>query len=306
MEIKQIKHGGWENNLRLANGEVELIISLDVGPRILSYRTTDGKNVLKNYDEQMGKSGESEWMIRGGHRLWIAPEDEQRSYVPDNESITHTLRDDDSVALENEGVAPWHLKKELTISLNAESSQVTLHHKVTNESEQPAEVASWGLSVMAPGGMEIIPLPPLGKHPCALLPNRTMIAWPYTDLADPRWRFGSKFITLKQTADGAPTKLGLAHTEKWIGYLLDDTLFVKTFPLEPDAEYPDRGCNFETFTNGDMLEIESLGPLRKIAPGESTSHTEVWHLFSGVTQPHSLKENEIAEWIEPFLHQMGL
>src|SRR2546423_1405942 len=82
MRIKQFQYGGWENNLQLANEHVEIIISLDVGPRILSYKTRNGENVLKNYPEQMGTAGEAKWMIRGGHRFWIAPEDELLSYVP--------------------------------------------------------------------------------------------------------------------------------------------------------------------------------------------------------------------------------
>ncbi len=82
------------------------------------------------------------------------------------------------------------------------------------------------------GGLEIIPHPPLGVHPRDLLPNRLMIIWPYTNLTDPRWRFGETFITLRQTANaGQPTKLGLAHKQKWIGYLTRDSLFIKTIEL---------------------------------------------------------------------------
>ena len=156
------------------------------------------------------------------------------------------------------------------------------------------------------GGLEIIPLPPLGEHPRDLLPNRPMVAWPYTDLSDPRWRFGWRFITLRQTAEGSPTKLGLAHREKWVGYLLPNSLFIKAFDYEEGAAYPDLGCNFETFSNADMLEIESLSPLRKLAPGESVSHSERWYLFDVAEQPDSLKENDLAEWLEPMLKSAGL
>src|SRR5262249_29023663 len=122
----------------------------------------------------------------------------------------------------------------------------------------------------------------------------------------PRWRFGEHFITLRQTAEGHPTKLGLAHKEKWVGYLTRDALFIKTFDHVEGAAYPDMGCNFETFTNNEMLEIESLGPLQKVEPGASISHTEHWHLFGEIPQPHSLKERELFEWIAPFLKDIGL
>ena len=50
--------GGWPNNVRLANEHAELIITLDVGPRVISYRTTGGENVFKTFDDQLGGSGE--------------------------------------------------------------------------------------------------------------------------------------------------------------------------------------------------------------------------------------------------------
>jgi hypothetical protein len=306
VRINKLTHGGWENNLLLGNDHVELLISLDVGPRILAYKTPDGENVLKTYDEQLGKSGEAQWMIRGGHRLWLAPEDEKRSYVPDNVPVKYELTEPNSVRLENAPVEPWNVKKEMTVSLAADSSEVTIVHTATNEGATSISVATWGLTVMPPRGLEIIPLPPLGVHPRDLLPNRLMVVWPYTDLSDPRWRFGWRFITLRQTPDGDPAKLGLAHKEKWIGYLTRHDLFIKTFGHEEGAEYPDLGCNFETFTNNEMLEIESLSPLRVLAPGESVSHTERWYLIGGVPEPDSLKEPALATWIEPLLKQVGL
>lgn len=306
MHIKQLKHAGWEHNLQLINDKVELIVSLDVGPRILSYKTPTGENVLKNYPDQMGTVGETKWMIRGGHRFWIAPEDEILSYVPDNLPVTHDFNGHNSVRLTNSGVDPWNIKKEMTITLAESTSEVTIVHRAINESKKPIEIASWGLSVMAPGGLEIIPLPPLGEHPRDLLPNRLMVAWPYTDLTDERWRFGWRFITLRQTANGTPTKLGLAHKEKWVAYLMRNALFVKTFDHVEGEAYPDSGCNFETFTNNEMLEIESLSPLRMLGPGESVQHTEHWYLLDVAAQPFSLKERALAEWIEPLLESIGV
>ena len=49
-----------------------------------------------------------------------------------------------------------------------------------------------------------------------------------------------------------------------------------------DQTYADRGCNFELYTDANILEVETLGPLATLAPGEKTEHTEIWSLFSGV------------------------
>jgi hypothetical protein len=38
------------------------------------------------------------------------------------------------------------------------------------------------------------------------------------------------------------------------------------------------GCNTETYTDSDILEIESLGPLTRLEPGASVEHRESWLL----------------------------
>lgn len=304
MQIQKVSYEGWANNALLSNQHVELIVTLDVGPRVIAYRAPHGNNVFKNYPAQMGGTGENEWLIRGGHRLWIAPEGEL-SYAPDNTPVKHEILPN-GIRVENPPVAPWGLHKFMTITLAEDSSEVTLHHRVVNESNAPVEISSWGLSVMAPGGLEIIPLPELGEHPRDLLPNRLIVPWPYTDMTDPRWRFGSEFITLRQTHDGTPTKLGLAHKEKWVAYLNGETLFVKTFEFTEGAAYTDFGCNFETFSNEEMLEVETLSPLRKLQPGEAVEHTEKWYLLGNAPQPPSLQEQDLGEWIQPILVQLGV
>jgi hypothetical protein len=304
MKIEKTAFGGWQNCLRLANDHAELILTLDVGPRVISYQVTGGQNVFKTTPEELGATHEPHFVPRGGHRIWIAPE-EERTYAPDNVPVAHELLPD-GVHMTNAAKAPWHLQKELTVRLAPHSSSVTVEHRATNRGPEPTTLATWGLTVMQPGGLEIIPNPPFGEHPRDLLPNRQHVLWPYTDTSDERWRWGREFITLRQTPHSSPAKLGLAHREKWVGYLMRNALFIKTFDYEAGAQYTDFGCNFETFTNAHLLEIETLGPLRTLAPGESTAHSESWHLFGSIPEPHSLKEPALAEWLAPFLSRVGL
>lgn len=304
MALDYVRFGGWENNVRLCNEHVEVIITLDVGPRIISYRTSAGDNVFKTFADQLGSVGEPKWQARGGHRFWLAPEDEGRSYVPDNIGIEHRVISDDSVEFTNEPASIFPVKKVLRLSLDPGSSRVTVVHHAENHGTTEIQLATWGLSVMAPGGIEIIPMPPLGQHPRDLLPNRTMILWPYTEMADDRWRWGKNFITLRQSPTHGPAKIGLAHRDKWVAYHRANTLFVKSFVYLEGAIYPDHGCNFETFTNQEMLEVESLGPLVSLAPGAATEHAEHWQLFDAAGEPPS-QDEKIGEWIAPFLRKAG-
>jgi hypothetical protein len=295
--VESVAAHGWKNNLRISNGDAELLVTLDVGPRILSYRLKGGKNVFKEYPEQLGKSGESDWMIRGGHRLSIAPEDPKRSYVPDNDPVTYKVLDK-STGLVRLTAAPDKVNgitREMDVLLAAKGSRVKVVHRIKNVGTKAVELSPWAVTVLAPGGVEIIPEPPRKPFPndpskasvADYAPDRSIVFWPYFSFLNQGWNFGVKYITLwpsltRQGAKYGPTKVGMKHRMEWVAYLNEGNLFVKRFDFEKDKTYPDGGCNLETFANADMLDIETLGPLVQLAPGAVIEHTETWDLVSGV------------------------
>lgn len=291
LTVEKVEYKGWKNNLKIANGDAELIVTLDVGPRVISYRLADGKNVFAEFAPHLGKSGESTWMVRGGHRLWAAPEDPQRTYAPDNGPVAVTELGPGSVRLTPAPETAFGLQKEMDITLDASGSRVTLVHRIRNVGKAPTDLAAWALSVMAGGGVEVIPLPPKRPHPgdpknarsaADFGPDLALALWSYTDFTDSRFHFGSKAITLRQDPHKGATKLGLNHKMGWVGYLNAGTLFVKRFDFQEGKHYPDLGVNYETFSNQSMVEMESLGPLARLAPGEAVEHTERWELIAGV------------------------
>ncbi len=293
-----IAFGGWNNNLHLQNGACELLITLDVGPRILKFAPRGGDNVFKIFDEQLGGMQEEGWQIRGGHRLWLAPEAFPFSYSPDNFEVDCQVYPNGGAILTAPDEMPQGFSKQIDVSLHPELARVRLVHRLTNVVDEEQEVAAWMLSVMAPGGTEIIPQPPVANHP-GLGPgdfsaDRTLILWPFTDLNDPRFYFGTRFITLKHDASRGATKLGLNHAGGWAAYYLDGTLFVKHFSLDTRGTYPDRNCNFETFSNEEMTEIETLSPLTKLPPGGVLEAIEEWELFTDIPEFDARDEDSIA------------
>jgi hypothetical protein len=54
--------------------------------------------------------------------------------------------------------------------------------------------------------------------------------------------------------------------------------FTKRFDFAENAVYPDMNSNTELYTVGDFIEVETLAPLKKLAPGESAEHVERWEL----------------------------
>lgn len=276
--VQTIPFRGWPNALQLSNGKAELIITLDVGPRILSYALHGGTNVFNIYEDQAGGVGETQWRNRGGHRLWLAPEGTELTMNPDNSPVAWDRTGEYSVRLTPPPEAVSGFQKQMDISLSPTSAAVTVVHRVKRLAQSPCRAAPWALSVMAAGGIAILPQPPLGEHPRDLLPNRRIVIWPYTELADPRYGFGRRFLTLRQDPAGRPTKIGMPSKLGWAAYLLKQTLFVKRFTWLDNVDYPDDGCNLEVFTNARMLELETLGPLQRFQPGDQAEWTEQWEL----------------------------
>ncbi len=286
--IKKVNYGGWPNCYRLANEFVELIVTTDVGPRIIRFALNDKGNVLKEYPELLGKTGGDEWVNYGGHRLWHAPEIQSRTYYPDNSPIDFQEHND-FVRLVQPVETTTGIQKEIDVQLAPDKPQVRITHRLRNTNLWAVELAPWALSVMASSGMAIIPLPPRGSHPENLLPASNVVTWAYTNMADPRWLWGHRYITLKQEtgANATPQKIGVGLTQNWIAYAHQEGLFVKAINPQPDAIYPDMGSMVEVFTNDTMLEVETLGPLDRLEPDHTVEHIEHWYLFDPVPLPMS-------------------
>lgn len=297
VKITKIKHLGWDNCVKISNGVVELIVTTDVGPRIIHYGFIGGPNHMKVFDEQAGKTNADEWMSYGGHRLWHSPEEMPRTYDEDN--VPCEWKKIENGIWTRSAMDQWtQVEKELEITLDPLTSKVTINHRITNLNAWDIELAVWCLTVMAPGGLEIIPQITDGPK---LLPNRSIALWTYTKMNDPRVQWLDKYIFISQDVNAkTPFKIGLPVPAGWAGYANFGELFVKRFDYIEDALYPDFGyCSYETYTNADMIELETLSPLWQIGPSDAIEHLEVWELYRDVKRP--ISESEVDKNILPIL-----
>jgi hypothetical protein len=294
--MQVVEFNGWDRNVRLANGEVELIVTQDIGPRVMRFGFLGERNVFAEIEGHQGGVEEEDWMLRGGHRLWLAPEAVPLTYELDNTPIRVEAIPDGVRAAQPPG-AISHVAKTMDITLAPDANEVRVVHTLRNHGGKPIRLAPWALSVMAPEGMAVIPLPAKIPHGERLTHNQVWSLWPYTDLADARWRLGTRYVFLRQDRQKGATKIGIDHREGWVAYMLGEYLFVKRFDRMENAVYPDGGVNFETFTNEDFLELESLGPLVDLAPGASVSHEEQWELYRNL--PRAQTEEEVDRFILP-------
>ena len=264
--IEKVKFGGWEQNVRLTNGKIELVVTQEIGPRVIRLGFVGERNLFAEMQGQLGRRGEKQWMLRGGHRLWAAPEVKPDTYELDNGPVDIRRIEGGLKTVQPPGQITG-IQKTMEIRLATNKNEVCVVHALTNRSRKAVTVAPWALSVMAPGGMAIIPLPEKIAHTERLTHNQQWSIWGYTNFADGRWTLGSNYVFFRQDRKRGPGKLGVAHREGWVAYQLGPYLFVKGFAWVDGATYPDAGMNIrfdDTAANGDIHYYQSV-------PGYNTS-----------------------------------
>ena len=276
--IEKVDFGGWPNCMRLGNNEIELIVTTDIGPRIIRLGFLNKQNIFHVSPQDSGKIGGTDWRIYGGHRLWHSPEEMPRSYFPDNGPVDYAI-DAQTITLTQSKEATTGIVKEMEITLMPEKNQVTVLHRMINHNLWDVELSPWGISALAQGGRAIIPQEPYGVGDDYLLPARPLVLWQCVQMQDPRWIWGNKYIQARQDPDRASAqKIGVLNKQGWSAYYLNGELLIKRFGYIPGAQYPDFNSNNEIYIDGNLLEVESLGPMVKLAPQGKVEHTEHWLL----------------------------
>jgi len=302
---------GWPNTYVLRNEALEVRVVTDVGPRIISLARTDGENIFHVRQNEAGKKGESEWVLRGGWRLWVAPERKETTYVPDNQPCTVKVTGRDTIEVTAPPQPEAGIQKIVEVRIVPGKLRVRLRSRIRNISSVPREYAPWSLAVMRPGGRALIPV---DEGPVdAFDAVRSYILWSYARFDDPRYRWGSQLIQVdhRQVRPGQPwpgsqrrrdeSKIGTDSKQGWAAYAWRDLLFLQRFPFVPGATYPDSGATIEVYSNAEYVELEHLGPLARIEPGQEIVFPEDWWLIADVRIPED--EADAMAALQPWLER---
>lgn len=255
----------------LENDYLRLDYLTTTGPRIIGLHIKGAEgNLLASTPEIHWETPHGEYYLRGGHRLWTAPENPFYTCPEEGLGI---IEENDDVILKSPTDASG-LQKEIAIRL--EENRVHLWHRVTWNGKEAIELAPWAITQLRLRSMAILPLSESNR----LHPNRNLVLWSYSQIKDERLELHDDLILLHGREDQRACKIGNRNDTGWIACALGDALFVKRFEVA-DGNFPDLGCNVEAYVKDVCVELETLGHLETLKPGESVNHEEIWEVFAG-------------------------
>ena len=192
MNTKLENLGVLGNCLIVQSKDVKIGIALDFGIRISYLSFKDSENLFFVQPAEMTDLSTKEgWRVRGGHRLWIAPESEKH-YYPDNAPVSYEIVGETVVIRQPED--PW-LKIEKIIEITfVKDDLVKVEHKVKNTDALTRRFSPWAITNFSGGGEVVINLP---VREGGFNPLMRYSTWDYANLGDERVEFSREGIKIK-------------------------------------------------------------------------------------------------------------
>jgi hypothetical protein len=276
-----IPYYGYDDCILLENDQARVVLCPAAGGRVLEY-SRDGKNALylppgeEGWTYAPGKSGGG---MNAG-RFDIGPELTIAAHPslwkgPWNGEITGAL----SARLTSKLDQPTGVRLVRDFELDPKTSRLECRQTIENVSNETVEYCHWSRTFALGGGICVIPTSQISRFPnhYVMYEEGALInARPVDD----KIRARDGFLEVL----GAPRKpkLGFDSREGWMAYAMpNDFMFVKAFRVYPDRVYNEvAGLTVSVwYPEGPMCELEPIGPMERLKPGESAAFTETWLLL---------------------------
>jgi hypothetical protein len=282
MPITTTQYVGHEA-IQIDAGAVRLMVTTSVGPRILGLLTEDGRNHFAELPQMtLDCPGSEPIHLRGGSRLWAAPEDPRFTYRPDDDPVgVEEIVDGICLATRPDPVSGTH--RETTIRVTG-PERISIDYRVFNHSDAPKRLAAWAITMMAPGGRAWLPVLTEEFDAGGFQGQRNTVLWPYSRNDDPRFVVHDYALEVRASAVAElgltyPFKVGTTLRRGWVAHWRDGVLLVKYAGHDEDLDYADMGASGQLYSHGEFTELETLGPLTDLAPGEAATHHEDWVVY---------------------------
>lgn len=291
--VDRIAYHGWSDCYRIANSLVEAIVVPAIG-RVMQLRLVnqeagtfwenralDGQTHATaspdsaSQDPAAKDASSAAWINFGGDKCWPAPQSEWlklqgHGWPPPAafDSLPATATVVERGLLLTTALDPaFGIEAVRRIELDPLKPVLTIRSEFRKLSGEPLRVAVWSITQM--NDPEAV---------CLILPRKSRFSAGYTRILETepyRLRRKDRLLSLARHP-GQYVKIGSDATSLlWVGPQAIVRMDVNRRP----GEYPDGGCVTEVYTNPNPLpyvELETLGPLTSLAPGNSAALTTTY------------------------------
>jgi hypothetical protein len=289
--IKITRAGGFSGCVELKNKVARVVLEPNVGGRVLSYQLNGvetlyqdpaldgvvwngGSNILHPPGGRCDIGPEYGGLLRD--ELWFGPWTAE-IIGPRSARMTSPTLDESGIQLVREfvldSVSP-HLRFKQTIRNRGRTTRSTFH---------------WSRTFVVGDGIVLAPMPAHGRFPRGYAFGSSPGIIDFLPAPEPGIRIRDGIMEVV----GSPSQAKFIFDVDpgWLGYVSPNGLFfLKKFPVYSDRPYGEIAANnasiwYSSVQNTTLwpnekqvVEIEPIGPLETIAPGEDRSFTEDWWL----------------------------
>jgi hypothetical protein len=300
---------GWPA-VHLDNGPIRAVVVPDIGGRVLQFWLDEHPYLFVNPhlagqlftpEENWGDGTMASWKNYGGNKTWPAPQGwsgpDEWAGPPDpvlDSGRFRTLNVEDRRAVVQSQPDPrtgLQMTRELILAPDA--ARAVLRRTMRNVSDRAVRWSLWdvtqlecgdGRGAVRPHCRMSIPVNSVSRfeHGFSVL---------YGADDNLQWRTDDPSVFGVEYA-GMLGKVGLDSQAGWVAFSDDQWTFLHQFEVDLAASYPDGGATVEVWTHGpgiaagvdfggeqlrgQFMEMEVLGPLVDLAPGEQASADLVW------------------------------
>jgi hypothetical protein len=283
VQISRFTHEGWTDCVRMSNAVSEVLIVPEIG-RVMQFRLNGEESAFWENSALRGKPPDAkskDWSNFGGDKTWPSPQADwpkvtRRGWPPppafDQMPVKATTQG--SIVTLASPVDPWFgIQTTRVLELHPTEPRLTIrttYHKVEGGS---VKAGVWIITQLKEPALVVVPLP-----------EKSLFAGGFGrqsgDSVPADLTVSDRLLSLRRHPTKS-SKVGTdAETLLWVG---DKTMVRIDSSRMAGAEYPDNGSSAEIYTNGGedwkYVELEMLGPLATLKPGDTLAQTNSYTLF---------------------------
>ncbi len=277
---REITENKYPNCIELFNDSVRVVLEPNLGGRILVYALNE-KNVLYVDKKDDGRIYEPGVFIHpSAGRFDIGPE----HTIPPHPKLYMGMwsakitgpRQAEMISQADSVTGVQLVRK---FKLAKSGSMLEFTQIIRNIGQENRCYCHWGRTLAKGGGIALAPVNNNSRYPEKYIiygPGKIMNFRPENET-----NIRVKENIMEITDTPSQPKIITDSYDGWLAYITkDDQLFIKKFPVFSNKTYGEMAANTACIFYKELYcEVEPIGPMEFIKPGQEKSFTEYWYLF---------------------------